>query len=57
MIFMFQNKIDFAFELLKDGFNPNVKDNAGWTPLVFIFIFHFIMKKIVICNCICSMMQ
>lgn len=39
---MFQNKIDSVFELLKDGSNPNVKDNAGWTPLVFIFILNFV---------------
>jgi len=24
--------------LLEDGFNPNVKDNAGWTPMVIILI-------------------
>lgn len=24
--------------MLEDGFNPNVKDNAGWTPMVIILI-------------------
>jgi len=29
---------------LKTGFNPNQKDNAGWTPLVLIFYFNIILS-------------
>ena len=33
-VFM-QGDICTAVKLIKEGANPNAKDNAGWTPLVF----------------------
>lgn len=29
-----QGDIHMVEELLRKGHNPNVRDNAGWTPLV-----------------------
>ena len=34
LIFLFQNDEKKVAELLAAGANPNVRDNAGWSPLV-----------------------
>jgi len=38
--------------LLEDGCNPNVKDNAGWTPMVLILInkvfYSYVIKTMII---------
>ena len=33
-IFYFQGNLGLVQDLLQQGLNPNVRDNAGWTPLV-----------------------
>ena len=32
--FHFQGNLSVMQDLLQQGLNPNVRDNAGWTPLV-----------------------
>ena len=31
---LFQGNLTVMQDLLQQGLNPNVRDNAGWTPLV-----------------------
>lgn len=43
-ILFFQGDLSAVRELLDRGDNPNVRDNAGWTPLVRLSLFTFSLR-------------
>ena len=49
----FQGNVDVMKDLLHQGFNPNVRDNAGWSPLVCSLLIYIWLTKASV-QCVCN---